>query len=61
VVESMLVVRPSEFPSAKIFRFIQKFGPAGASFLGGHRISLFRAGSLFQAAKSDPSSLPEAM
>lgn len=51
-VEDMLVVRPSEFQSAKIFRFIQKFGPAGATLLGAHRISLFRAGNLFQAAKS---------
>jgi hypothetical protein len=35
-----------------MFQFIRKFGPAAAIFLGAHRISLFRAGNLFQAAKS---------
>ncbi len=28
-----------------------QFGSAGALFLGAHRISLFRAGSLMQAAQ----------
>lgn len=50
-VDDMLIVRQSEFQSAKIFRFVQKFGPAGATLLGAHRISLFRAGNLFQTAK----------
>ena len=54
-VENMLIVRQNELRSAKIFQFIQKFGALGAAFLGAHRISLFRAGTLLHAAKSTPS------
>jgi hypothetical protein len=49
-VKDLFIVRQSEFGSASIFQFVKKFGPAGASFLGAHRISLFRAGVLVRAA-----------
>lgn len=51
-VPNLLVVRQDQFDSPKIFRFIKELGPVAASFLGAHRISLFRAGVLVQAARS---------
>jgi hypothetical protein len=48
----LLVVRPAEFDSPRLFRFIRKFGPVGASLLGAHRISLFRAGALIHLARA---------
>jgi hypothetical protein len=56
VVKDLFIVRQSEFNSSKLFRFIKEFGPAGASFLGAHRISLFRAGALVEAAQPAASS-----
>jgi hypothetical protein len=54
-VEDMLIVRQSAFGTAPILDFIKTFGTAGANLLGAHRLSLFRAGSLVQAArKSSP-------
>jgi hypothetical protein len=47
----LLIVQPAAFDTSKIFRFVRKFGAAGASFLGAHRLSLYRASALFQAAK----------
>ena len=46
----ILIVRPSAFDTPRIFRFVRKFGAAGASFLGAHRLSLYRASALLQAA-----------
>jgi SapC len=51
-VPDLLVIRGADFRSSKIFRFIKEFGPVGASFLGAHRISLFRAGVLSQVARA---------
>ena len=56
VVKDLFIVRQSEFNSSALFRFVNEFGPTGVSFLGAHRISLFRAGSLFQAAQPATSS-----
>ncbi len=50
-VPDLYVVKPSEFSSPRIFKIIEAHGPAAATFLGAHRISLFRAGVLYQAAK----------
>jgi hypothetical protein len=50
-VPDLHVVKPSEFNSPRIFKIVEAHGPAAATFLGAHRISLFRAGVLFQAAK----------
>lgn len=50
--EGLLVVRPADFDSPRLFRFIRKFGALGASLLGAHRISLFRAGALVQLARA---------
>jgi hypothetical protein len=50
--DDLKIVRQSTYDSPAMFQFIRKFGPAAAIFLGAHRISLFRAGNLFQAAKS---------
>jgi hypothetical protein len=50
-VADLYVVKPSEFSSPGIFKIIETHGPAAATFLGAHRISLFRAGVLYQAAK----------
>jgi len=55
-VNDLFVVRPGEFSSSRIFQFIETFGPAAAVFLGAHRVSLFRAGILVQAAKSGAAS-----
>jgi hypothetical protein len=55
-VNDLFVVNPGEFSSPRIFQFIESFGPAAAAFLGAHRISLFRAGVLVQAAKSGAAS-----
>lgn len=52
VVPDLLVVRAGDFNTPKIFRFIRNFGSVAASFLGAHRISLYRAGILVQAARS---------
>ena len=49
---NLLVVRPNAYDSAKVFRFVRKCGAAGASFLGAHRISLYRASALVQAAQA---------
>ena len=51
VVNDLFVLKSSELTSARMFQFIEKFGAAAAAFLGAHRISLFRAGTLVQAAK----------
>jgi hypothetical protein len=65
-VDDLLIVRPGDFHTPKIFHFIKKFGPQAASFLGAHRISLFRAGILVRAARalsssqSNPSDAPQA-
>jgi hypothetical protein len=48
----LLIVRPSAFGGAKTFRFVRRFGSTGAGFLGAHRISLYRAGPLYQAARA---------
>ena len=55
-VKDLFIVRQSEFNSSALFQFVNEFGPTGASFLGAHRISLFRAGALFRAAQSATSS-----
>lgn len=54
VVEDMLIVRQSAFGTPPILDFIKAFGTAGANLLGAHRVSLFRAGSLVQAARKVP-------
>ena len=51
VVDDMFVLKASELTSVRMFQFIEKYGSAAAAFLGAHRISLFRAGSLVQAAR----------
>ena len=51
VVKDLFIVRQSGFNSSALFRFVNEFGATGANFLGAHRISLFRAGALFQAAQ----------
>jgi hypothetical protein len=51
-VPNLFVVKPGEFSSPRMFRFIETYGQAAAIFLGAHRISLFRAGILVQAAKN---------
>jgi hypothetical protein len=50
-VEDMLIVRQTAFGQSPIQQFLKQFGPAGALLLGAHRISLFRAGNLVQAAQ----------
>jgi hypothetical protein len=50
-VDDMLIVRQTAFGHPPIVQFLNRFGPAGALFLGAHRISLFRAGNLVQAAQ----------
>lgn len=50
-VPNLHVVKPSEFNSSRLFRIIETHGPSAATFLGAHRISLFRAGVLVQAAR----------
>lgn len=51
IVPDLHVVKPSEFASPRIFRIIEAHGPSVATFLGAHRISLFRAGVLYQTAR----------
>jgi hypothetical protein len=51
-IEGLLVVRPGEYDSPRIFRFVRKFGAVGAGFLGAHRISLYRAAALAQLARA---------
>ncbi len=51
-VVSLSVIKAHAISSPGMFQFIERFGPAAAVFLGAHRISLFRAGILFQAANS---------
>jgi hypothetical protein len=50
-VDDMLIVRQAAFGQPPIQQFLKQFGPAGALLLGAHRISLFRAGNLVQAAQ----------
>lgn len=50
-VDDMLIVRQAAFGQPPIQQFLKQFGSAGALFLGAHRISLFRAGNLVQAAQ----------
>ena len=50
-VDNMLIVRQAAFGQPPIVNFLKQFGPAGALFLGAHRISLFRAGNLVQTAQ----------
>lgn len=47
----ILIIRQTAFGQASIQQFLARFGAAGALFLGAHRISLFRAGNLVQAAR----------
>jgi hypothetical protein len=58
-VKNLFIVRQSEFGSTSIFQFVKTFGPAGASFLGAHRISLFRAGVLVRAAGNTDSGIAD--
>ena len=50
-VPDLFVVQPGKFSSPKMFQFIQTFGPAAATFLSAHRISLFRVGVLVQSVR----------
>lgn len=50
-VDDLYVVNAGELASARMFQFIETFGSVAATLLGAHRISLFRAGVLVQAAK----------
>lgn len=50
-VDDLFVLKPSELASEKMHKFIESFGVIAATFLGAHRISLFRAGILVQSAK----------
>jgi len=53
-VPDLLVLRPGEATSPAMFQFMETFGAPAAVLLGAHRISLFRAGILFQAARNAP-------
>ena len=55
-IDGMLIVRQTAFGQPPIQQFLVQFGAAGALFLGAHRISLFRAGNLVQAAHQRSSS-----
>jgi hypothetical protein len=59
-VKDLFIVRQSEFGSTSIFQFVKKFGPAGANFLGAHRISLFRAGVLVRSAGNNDIGIADA-
>ncbi len=48
----LLIVRRSAFDSGVLGPLVAQYGPACATLLGLHRISLFRAGSLLAAARS---------
>jgi hypothetical protein len=50
-VDDMLIVRQAAFGQPPVQQFLRQFGSAGALLLGAHRISLFRAGNLVQAAQ----------
>jgi hypothetical protein len=50
-VDDMLIVRQAAFGQPPVQQFLKQFGSAGALLLGAHRISLFRAGNLVQAAQ----------
>jgi hypothetical protein len=50
-VDEMLIVRQAAFGQPPVQQFLKQFGSAGALLLGAHRISLFRAGNLVQAAQ----------
>jgi hypothetical protein len=50
-VDDLFVLKSSELASEKMHQFIESFGVIAATFLGAHRISLFRAGILVQSAK----------
>lgn len=53
-VPNLLVLRQGEATSPAMFQFMEAFGAPAAILLGAHRISLFRAGILFQAARNAP-------
>lgn len=50
-VTDLFVVKQDKLTSPRMLQFIETFGAAATVFLGAHRISLFRAGILLQAAK----------
>ena len=51
-VNDLLVIQQKDTPPEKVARFVRTFGSAGATLIGAHRISLFRAGSLLQSAQA---------
>ena len=51
-IPDLLVVRASAFNDGSLAPIVSEFGVPGASLLGLHRISLFRAGLLLAAAKA---------
>ena len=57
-VGDLFIVRQSEFGGLALYRFIKNLGVEAASLLGAHRLSLFRAGALLQAAKAIRSHTP---
>jgi hypothetical protein len=50
-VRDLFVLKASALASEPMHRFIADFGSIAATFLGAHRISLYRAGILVQSAK----------
>ena len=50
-VPDLFIVRQKDVNAGQLMRFLRTFGSAGAALLGAHRISLFRAGALLQAAR----------
>jgi hypothetical protein len=57
-VDNMTIVRQSAFGQPPIQQFLRQFGSTGALLLGAHRISLFRAGALVQAAQQRAAARP---
>jgi len=51
-VDNLFVLRPVETLGPRLFGFVSKFGPDGASLIGAHRLSLFRAGVLVKTAQA---------
>lgn len=53
VVNDLFVLKAAALGTDAIHRFIADFGSTAATFLGAHRISLYRAGILVQSAKRE--------
>ena len=57
-IEGLKVVESDSYGGAAVRDFVKMFGQVGATLLGAHRLSLFRAGVLLERAHAALRSLP---